>query len=92
MKTSYFAKYKGDKGVSIAGGTPKWFKGRQYKKLAPKYWFFKKYKDGEITYEDAINHADSENELRLMIKLGESSGDPSVISAALDGVTIQETE
>lgn len=50
------------------------------------------YKNGEITYEDAINHADSENELRLMIKLGESSGDPSVISAALDGVTIQETE
>jgi len=50
------------------------------------------YKDGEITYEDAINHADSENELRLMIKLGESSGDPSVISQALDGVTIQETD
>ena len=50
------------------------------------------YKDGEITYEDAINHADSENELRLMIKLGESSGDPAVISQALDGVTIQETD
>lgn len=50
------------------------------------------YKDGEITYEDAINHADSENELRLMIKLGESSGDPGSISAALDGVTIQETD
>jgi len=50
------------------------------------------YKDGEITYEDAINHADSENELRLMIKLGESQGDVDSISAALDGVTIQETE
>ena len=50
------------------------------------------YKDGEITYEDAINHADSANELRLMIKLGESSGDTDSISAALDGVTIQETE
>ena len=50
------------------------------------------YKDGEITYEDAINHADSENELRLMIKLGESSGDPASISQALDGVTIQETD
>ena len=50
------------------------------------------YKDGEITYEDAINHADSENELRLMIKLGESQGDVDSISAALDGVTIQETD
>ena len=50
------------------------------------------YKDGEITYEDAINHADSANELRLMIKLGESQGDADSISAALDGVTIQETD
>jgi len=50
------------------------------------------YKEGEITYEDAINHADSENELRLMIKLGDSQGDPNSISAALDGVTIQETD
>ncbi len=50
------------------------------------------YKDGEITYEDAINHADSANELRLMIKLGESQGDADSISAALDGVTIEETD
>ena len=45
MQTSYFAKYRGDKGVSIAGKCPDGFKGRQYKKLAPKYWFFKKYKE-----------------------------------------------
>jgi len=50
------------------------------------------YKEGEITYEDAINHADSANELRLMIKLGESGGDTDSISSALEGVTIQETE
>ncbi len=49
------------------------------------------YKEGEITYEDAINHADSANELRLMIKLGDSQGDVDSISAALDGVTIEET-
>ncbi len=49
------------------------------------------YKEGEITYEDAINHADSANELRLMIKLGDSQGDVNSISAALDGVTIEET-
>jgi twitching motility protein PilU len=34
------------------------------------------YRGGEITYEDALAHADSANDLRLMIKLGdESSGD-----------------
>ncbi len=50
------------------------------------------YRAGKITYEDAINHADSANELRLMIKLGDSKGDADAISASLDGVTIQETE
>lgn len=35
METSYFAKYKGDKGVSIALYTPRWWSGRQYTKLAP---------------------------------------------------------
>jgi twitching motility protein PilU len=50
------------------------------------------YKDGRITYEDAINHADSANELRLMIKLGDSKGDVETISSSLDGVTIQESD
>ncbi len=50
------------------------------------------YRDGKITYEDAINYADSANELRLMIKLGDSKGDADAISAGLDGVTIQETD
>jgi len=49
------------------------------------------YKGGNITYEDAINHADSANELRLMIKLGDSKGDADAISSSLDGVTVQET-
>ncbi len=48
------------------------------------------YKKGLITYEDAINHADSANELRLMIKLGESKGASDAMSSSLDGVTIQE--
>jgi twitching motility protein PilU len=34
---------------------------------------YKLYKDGEITYEDALLHADSANEVRLMIKLGDST-------------------
>jgi len=37
--------------VSIAGRAPIWFTGREYKKLAPKYWFFKRYKeDGDIDF------------------------------------------
>jgi len=46
MFTSYFNKVKNQPNVvSIAGRAPVWFKGRQYKKLAPKYWFFKRYKE-----------------------------------------------
>ena len=45
MQTSYYAKYKGGNAVSIAGKCPTWYKGREYKKLAPNYWFFKKYKE-----------------------------------------------
>ena len=50
------------------------------------------YKTGKITYEDAINHADSANELRLMIKLGDSQGDTGALVTSLDGVTIQEVK
>ncbi|GMR15811.1 MAG: PilT/PilU family type 4a pilus ATPase [Gammaproteobacteria bacterium] len=54
---------------------------------------FDLYKQGHITYEDAINYADSANELRLMIKLGDSKGaGAESLAASLDGVTIQETE
>ncbi len=54
---------------------------------------FDLYKQGHITYEDAINYADSANELRLMIKLGDSKGaGADTLAASLDGVTIQETE
>lgn len=54
---------------------------------------FDLYKAGSITYEDAINYADSANELRLMIKLGDSKGaGAESLAASLDGVTIQETE
>lgn len=54
---------------------------------------FDLYKAGKVTYEDAINYADSANELRLMIKLGDSKGEGAEsLAASLDGVTIQETE
>jgi uncharacterized protein (DUF488 family) len=46
MQTSYFAKSANhEKAVSIAGKAPDWYIGRSYKMLAPKIWFFKKYKE-----------------------------------------------
>jgi uncharacterized protein (DUF488 family) len=52
MNTSYYAKSaKHPNAVSIAGKAPGWYTGRQYKKLAPLYSFFKKYKeDGDEVY------------------------------------------
>jgi uncharacterized protein (DUF488 family) len=45
METSYFAKSgRHPNAVSIAVGCPPGFQGRQYRVLAPKYWFFAKYK------------------------------------------------
>lgn len=48
---------------------------------------FDLYKEGSITYEDAINHADSANELRLMIKLGESKR-ANQSDSSMDGITL----
>ena len=48
------------------------------------------YKNGEITYEDAIHHADSANEVRLMIKLAKGGKDE--FGAALDGVSLVADE
>lgn len=47
------------------------------------------YESGEITYEDAISHADSPNDLRLMIKLG-SETDADQLSGATRGLTLQD--
>ena len=47
--TSYFTKLKSLPDnvipISICGKAPDWYKGLQYKKLAPKYDFFIKWKD-----------------------------------------------
>lgn len=50
---------------------------------------FKLYMDGKISYEAALKHADSENEVRLMIKLktgkgGEPTGGLSMVKDELD--------
>lgn len=49
------------------------------------------YDAGEITYEDALSHADSSNDLRLMIKLG-SESDAQYLSNAADELTIEEDQ
>ena len=51
---------------------------------------YKLYSDGEITYEAAIAHADSPNDLRLMIKLG-SDAEPNPM-AAVAGLRLEEEE
>ena len=49
------------------------------------------YRQGQISYEDAILHADSPNEVRLMIKLGQKVK-PEDVSSALDGITLEGTQ
>ncbi|SEM26658.1 twitching motility protein PilU [Luteibacter sp. UNCMF331Sha3.1] len=47
------------------------------------------YHAGEISYEDALRHADSSNEVRLRIKLAQG-GDAHTLSQGLDGVEIDK--
>ena len=47
------------------------------------------YHAGEISYEDALRHADSSNEVRLRIKLAQG-GDAHTLSQGLEGVEIEE--
>lgn len=52
MNTSNFKKNKHNpNAVSISGYAPDDFCGRQYKNLAPKFWFYQKYKnDGDSNF------------------------------------------
>ena len=50
---------------------------------------FSLYQAGEISYEDALRYADSQNEVRLRIKLAQG-GDAKTLSKGLDGVEIAE--
>jgi len=67
MKTSYFAKYRGDKGVSIAAKAPPGFKGETYPALYPKWSFLGRYKeDGDedkytkAYYDEVLSKLDPE--------------------------------
>ncbi|WP_329742591.1 PilT/PilU family type 4a pilus ATPase [Dyella sp. A6] len=48
------------------------------------------YHAGEISYEDALRHADSANEVRLRIKLAQG-GDAHTLSQGLEGVEVEQT-
>jgi twitching motility protein PilU len=50
---------------------------------------FELYQAGEITYEDALRHADSANEVRLAIKLSQG-GDANTLAAGLDGIGLMD--
>jgi twitching motility protein PilU len=50
---------------------------------------FQMYKDGKITYDDALRHADSANEVRLAVKLSEG-GDAETLAAGLKDVELLE--
>jgi twitching motility protein PilU len=52
---------------------------------------FDLYDTGSITYEDALLHADSPNDLRLMIKL-RSETDSAYLNNAADSLTIQDDD
>jgi twitching motility protein PilU len=49
------------------------------------------YVQGEITYEDALLHADSANDLRLMIKLG-SETDGEHLTSMSQGLSLEMSE
>jgi twitching motility protein PilU len=51
---------------------------------------YRLYAAGEISYDAALTHADSANDLRLMIKLGGNAGEDPL--AAVGNLTLEDTE
>ncbi len=49
------------------------------------------YAEGSITYEDALAHADSANDLRLLIKLG-ADNNSAQLGQAINGMSMENTE
>ena len=75
MNTSYFNKYKGSNAVSICLRPPYWYKGREFKELAPPLWLFLKYKKDydknfyiENYYKEVLDKLDPQD---IYNKLGE---------------------
>lgn len=53
---------------------------------------FRLFKSGEVTYEDAIHHADSPNDLRLMIKLDSSENKDSAFDSGAGGMSLEDQD
>jgi len=49
-------------------------------------------REGKITYKDALAHADSANDLRLMIKLGADAASAEELSSSVDSLSIQDDD
>jgi twitching motility protein PilU len=76
---------------SVAGLKDLMSKSNQQGMITFDQALYELFKAKEITYEDALHHADSANELRLMIKLGQKSG-LNKMGAALNGVTLVDVD
>ncbi len=53
---------------------------------------FKLFKTGEVTYEDALHHADSPNDLRLMIKLDASENGEPVFDNGMGAMSLEDQD
>ena len=53
---------------------------------------FQLYQEGIISYEEALRHADSANELRLMIKLNKTHDPTSSFTGALTDITLMDQD
>jgi len=53
---------------------------------------FKLFKSGEITYDDALHHADSPNDLRLMIKLDSSENGEPLFDSGQDSMMLEDQD
>jgi len=52
----------------------------------------KLFRDGVISYEDALKHADSANEVRLMIKLGTADGEALAGGVDVGGISLVDQD
>ena len=79
--SSFFNVNKNDDNlVSIAVKAPEWYTGREYKKLAPKYWFFKKYKeDGDEEFYTEQYYKEVLDKLNPKEVYEELGGDNAII-------------
>src|SRR5690606_25594225 len=53
---------------------------------------YKLYSQGEVAYEDALLHADSANDLRLLIKLGSETDGKQLMGRAVDGLALEDAD